>query len=90
MTRNFDLADPAPDVLTLLEHLERDHREGDLYRGQTREYPALIPSACRRAIIRGSDAERIVRLDSERFEEALRASRRDDVRFELLNRLIVQ
>lgn len=41
---------PARDIREVLEYLASEHRPGDLYRGQTKEYPAILPSRIRSVI----------------------------------------
>jgi hypothetical protein len=75
----------APDIHELVEHLRATHREGDLYRGQIHDYPALVPSSYRRGIVSGSEHEPVVLIDRAR---ALAHDQRESLRWELMNELI--
>ncbi|WFU91990.1 FRG domain-containing protein (plasmid) [Rhizobium sp. CC1099] len=43
----FSRKDPASDINVLLDFLGREHREGVLYRGQTKDYTYIVPSGYR-------------------------------------------
>jgi hypothetical protein len=79
--------DPACDIHTLVAHLASERQDGDLYRGQTRHYPALIPSQWRAGIVQETAADPLVRIDSAKLADA-QAARRDQLRIWLLHWLI--
>jgi hypothetical protein len=70
----FGSENPAPDVDVLLGHLAEDHRDGDLYRGQVKDYPALVTSVYRKAIVPGSAADRVVKIDPDLFYREIEAN----------------
>lgn len=50
----FGKSDPAENVDELLEFLRAETLVGDLYRGQTKDYPALVPSIYRSLLVDGT------------------------------------
>lgn len=50
----FSAETPASNASELVEYLESEHRQGDLYRGQIRDYPALVPSIYRKLMVDGT------------------------------------
>jgi hypothetical protein len=77
---------PAENIFELLDHLRGDHPEAFLYRGQTRHYPALIPSAFRRAMIQGTEDHEVIGISAAAFWAAL--SDRDRRKFSVMQGLI--
>lgn len=67
----FEQNSPAQTVHELIDYLRWEHREGDLYRGQVREYPALVPSMFRAGVVPDTAGEKIVAIDEARIYEAL-------------------
>jgi hypothetical protein len=88
MTSPFGLKGPAPDIDALVAYLHDEHCDGDLYRGQTRAFPAVVPSACRKAVIPGSEDRAVVAIDQKLFGVVLDNSRQALVRHEMLEELI--
>lgn len=76
----------AEDIHFLLNHLSKEDNGNYLYRGQTRHYPALIPSIYRRAMAIGTEGEPVISIDPSRFHGAL--SERDKIRFKLLGEMM--
>lgn len=53
----FDRDNPARNVNELLEYLNSTIVGGDLYRGQTKDYPALVPSIYRNLLVEGTQGD---------------------------------
>ena len=78
----------APDIFELIAFLRETHQPGDLYRGQNRDYPAMIPSFYRSFAIDLSTNEPIVKIDSKRFDEVYANNDRVRLRYRMMDRLI--
>jgi hypothetical protein len=78
---------PAQTVHELVEYLQSEHKRGDLYRGQVREYPALIPSMFRAGIESGTADQEIVEVNVDRIHKALSSTANEMRRF--LHRLLI-
>ena len=50
-------------IAEVVAALRASHEEGDLYRGQSREYPALLPSAYRKGVASGTEQDEMVRVN---------------------------
>lgn len=85
----FGKNSPAESIHALLEFLQSEHQPGDLYRGQVREYPALIPSMFRAGIISGTADQKVVSVDSERIYQT-HSSKADKIRRRLHSLLITK
>ena len=78
----------AENIHVLLDRLsaEDPRRDRYLYRGQTRHFPALLPSIYRRAMISGTENDPIVAIDAARFHAQL--TERELIRIRLLGMLM--
>jgi hypothetical protein len=78
----------AENIHVLLDRLSAEDpgRDRYLYRGQTRHFPALLPSIYRRAMIAGTENDPIVAIDAARFHATL--TERELIRIRLLAMLM--
>ncbi|UZF94292.1 hypothetical protein [Bosea sp. NBC_00550] len=81
----FDLDAPAENIGVLTKWLAGQHRPEHLYRGQTKDYPVMVPSIFRPLVADLSDASPIAKIDAGRLGNfAPQAA----ARLEMLNRVI--
>jgi hypothetical protein len=76
----------AENIDVLLRRLWIEDNGHYLYRGQTRHFPALVPSIFRRAMIPGTEGDAIIGIDPNQFHGSL--SERDKIRFRLLGEMM--
>jgi hypothetical protein len=78
----------AENIDVLLERLSAEDPQHNryLYRGQTRHYPALIPSIYRGAMIAGTENDPVIAIDAARFHATI--TERDLVKIRLLSMLM--
>lgn len=84
----YTVENPAPDIQTLLDYLKGEHIEGDLYRGQSIEYPALIPSTFRDAIVKETANKPIVTINTDIFYAGLKSDSQRNLRYTVVHDLI--
>lgn len=85
MTNQTDI---ARDIHELIEFLKATHQDGDLYRGQNRDYPAMVPSFFRPFAKDLATSSPIVEIDEDLFQSRWRDDRRTSLRFDIMNQLI--
>src|ERR1700704_4210646 len=82
----FSADQPAASIEDVIEYLKGDFQSGDLFRGQIRDYPALVPSTYRVGVLHPTEDEPIIALDEDRvFADWNRHKR---LRWAVLNGLI--
>jgi len=81
MTANY------PTVAHVVATLKATHQPGDLYRGQTRDYPVMIPSFFRPLATDLTVAADVAAIDETALDRRLE-SRQQRVRFDVMNQLI--
>jgi len=82
----FTETNPANDIRELLGFLERDDNDRYLYRGQTKDYDSLVPSAYRKWTSPEKKKHNVFAVNSEGFRRD--GSQREFIRLTELNRLI--
>lgn len=74
------------DIKALVAELKATHEDGDLYRGQVRDHPALLPSTYRKGIVPGTEGDPMVKVDPAAVLSARGLAQQ--ARSSLMNRLI--
>lgn len=85
---DFGIDSPAQTIHDLLDYLRSEHRPGDQYRGQVREYSALIPSMFRAGIVPETADRKMVSVDSALIDKAISAKKAYIIKQQLHSRLI--
>jgi hypothetical protein len=72
----------------LVDFLRSTHQDGDLYRGQNRDFPVMVPSFFRPFVRDLATSSPIAEIDEARFQEKWKTDLRASLKFDVMNHLI--
>lgn len=84
----FDSDHPAENIYELLSFLRAERQPRDLFRGQVRDYPALVPSSYRPGLSKSSAEGHLITLDEDRIVKT--RDERSTIKWRVLNLLIAE
>lgn len=72
----------------LVDFLKSSHQDGDLYRGQNRDYPTMLPSFFRSYAKDLASSNHIIEIDENQFQQSIETDARVKLKFGVMNQII--